>query len=294
MSVASMTGFGRGSAVRSGLRVDVELSSLNRKQFDTRFNLPRTLAVLEARIQLLVGEQVSRGQVSVNVRVTDSRAGSEVAPQINQAVAAAGVRALRKAAAGLKLPDTLGAEILLQLPGVLAIRDETQDAEAIWPLLRKAVRTALTALIAMRRAEGAALARDIRARLRGLEKLRRQIIRRAPELQRARERELRRRVTEAGLGNGANDPQLLKELLFFVDRSDVTEELVRLESHFAHAEELMQSGKPVGRSLDFLCQEMFREINTVGAKSSDATLSRLGVAFKAQLEAVREQVQNVE
>ncbi|MDA0577746.1 MAG: hypothetical protein O3B24_06570, partial [Verrucomicrobia bacterium] len=184
-----MTGFGRGSAVRSGLRVDVELSSLNRKQFDTRFNLPRTLAVLEARIQLLVGEQVSRGQVSVNVRVTDSRAGSEVAPQINQAVAAAGVRALRKAAAGLKLPDTLGAEILLQLPGVLAIRDETQDAEAIWPLLRKAVRTALTALIAMRRAEGAALARDIRARLRGLEKLRRQIIRRAPELQRARERE---------------------------------------------------------------------------------------------------------
>ncbi|MDA0578044.1 MAG: DUF1732 domain-containing protein, partial [Verrucomicrobia bacterium] len=104
----------------------------------------------------------------------------------------------------------------------------------------------------------------------------------------------RRRVTEAGLGNGANDPQLLKELLFFVDRSDVTEELVRLESHFAHAEELMQSGKPVGRSLDFLCQEMFREINTVGAKSSDATLSRLGVAFKAQLEAVREQVQNVE
>ena len=294
MPLTSMTGFGRGSATRGGIRVDVEISSVNRKQFDARLNLPRPLAVLEARVQMLLETGISRGQISVNVRVAEARVAGQGVLHIDRQAAAAGVRALRRTAAALKLPDTLGAEVLLQLPGVLVVSDRAQDAERVWPAMRAAVQQALAALLAMRRREGMALARDLRTRLRELENIRRQVARRAPELQRVYERDLRKRVADAGLTSGRNDPQVLKELLFFVDKSDVSEELVRLQSHFSHAAELMASRKPVGRPLDFLCQELFREINTVGSKSMDAGLTRLVVEFKARLEAVREQVQNVE
>ncbi|MCE9614547.1 MAG: YicC family protein [Lentisphaerae bacterium] len=295
MPVISMTGFGRGDAVRGGVRVEVEVSSVNRKQLDVRFTMPRALSVLEARAQMLVQGAISRGQVAVNVRVSESRQARDGALSVNRAAAAAGVRALRGAAAALGLPDRLGAEVLLQIPGVLVFQDRAQDAERVWPALEHALGRALAALRSMRRKEGVALERDVRGRLRGLDVLRRRLAQRAPLINRAYERKLRERIDKAGLGAaGPDDPQVLKEILLFVDRADVSEELVRLQSHFDHAAELMSAGKPAGRSLDFLCQEMFREINTIGSKCGDSAVSRLVVAFKSQLEAIREQIQNVE
>lgn len=294
MALVSMTGFGRGVSVGAGLRVEVELSAVNRKQFDVRLNLPRALASLEARAVPLIQAAVSRGQVSGSVRVTD--AGRRGQPQlvVDRAAASAAVGALRAAAKALDLPDNLAADVLLTLPGVVECRDPAQEPEQVWPALEQAIQHALIDLVSMRRKEGAALERDLRGRIRCLIQLRNRLERRAPRVVRAYEQELQRRVKEAGLLAERKDPQVLKEVLFFIERADVTEELVRLRSHFEHADELMDADKPVGRSLDFLCQELFREINTVGSKCADADMSRLVVDFKSQLEAVREQVQNVE
>ena len=170
----------------------------------------------------------------------------------------------------------------------------TEDSQRVWPVLRVAVLQALAALVAMRRREGGRLERDLRGRLRQLTALRQQIARRAPAANRGREAALRKRLELAGATPDRHDPQLLKELVLFADKSAVTEELVRLASHGVHAAELMRADKPAGRALDFLCQEMLREINTIGSKCADGVMARCVVDFKAQLEAVREQVQNVE
>jgi uncharacterized protein (TIGR00255 family) len=294
MALISMTGFGRGEASRAGIRVEVELSAVNRKQLDVRVNLPRGLAALEAPLLLLIGKELSRGQVAVNARVTEAGGTGSPTIRVDRVAAAQGVQALREAARALGLPDRLGAEVLLQLPHVLVTRDLTEDPERVWPVLSAAVRRGLAALVAMRRHEGGRLAHDVRGRLRQLTALRRKIARRAPGVNRAFEAALRERLTRAGAAPDRRDPQLLKEVVLFADKSAVTEELVRLEAHVEHALELMRVNKPAGRALDFLCQEMFREINTIGSKCADGVIARCVVDFKAQLEAMREQIQNVE
>lgn len=292
MALLSMTGFGRGDAARGDVRVEVEISALNRKQFDLRMNLPRALAVLESRALGLVQAQLRRGQISLNVRVTGADAAGAL--RVDRELAARAVRDLRAVAKSLRLPDRLDATALLAIPGVLTTRDAGQDPETVWPLLRRALGQALVALVAMRRREGAVLERDLRRRVAALERHVEALARRAPWAARRYEALLRARLAEAGIALSRKDPQVLKEVLLVVERGDVAEELVRLRSHVAHARALMSGREPAGRPLDFLCQELLREINTVGAKSGDARMARQVVAFKADLDALREQVQNVE
>lgn len=293
MALISMTGFGRGEALKGGLRAEVEISSVNRKQLDTRLNLPRSLATLESRVVELLQKQLTRGQVSMSVRLSWP-GGREAAPVLDREAAAVAVKSLREAAAALGLADNLGADVLLQIPNVMVATDPAQDAERAWAVLRPAVARALDALLAMRQTEGRALERDLVRRLRALERMVQRLERHAPEAARRYERQLRERLEAVGLRVTPDDPQLLKEVVAVAERGAITEELVRLRSHFAHTREVIASSKPSGRTLDFLCQEMFREINTIGSKSSNAAMTRLVVEFKTQLECVREQVQNVE
>lgn len=294
MSVKSMTGYGRGVASARGVRVEVELSSVNRKQMDISLSLPRSLNVLEPRIEEAIGRSLSRGRVTGEVWVRLSSAARQRGVCVDEDLAKVFVREIRGAARRLGLKDDLGGSLLLSLPDVVRVEHPDEDAEAIWPLVEKALRQALAELSAMRAREGRALQKDVEKRLAFLERKLAGVRKHAPAtVERYREK-LLTRLREAGLGVNTGDERVLKELALFADKCDISEEVTRLDSHIRQARKLMQSAEPVGRSLDFLAQEMFREINTTGSKANDGAIAADVVAMKAELERIREQVQNIE
>ena len=288
---------GRGAAAAAGrlARVEVELSSVNRKQLDVDVGLPRFLAAYESRVLETVQGRLSRGRITGEIRVTWAEAAQAAGAKVVLGLARAAVGALRAAAKKLDLPDDLKASALLALPGLVAFEHGERDLEALWPTVRQALEAALAKLQAMRKKEGAALGRDLRMRLGILRKLAREIAARAPGVAETYRANLLKRIAAALPGSDlAADDRLLKEVALFADKADVTEELVRLDSHFRQAEDALKAGGVVGRALDFLVQEMGREINTIGSKANDAEIARRVVAAKAELERFREQVQNVE
>jgi uncharacterized protein (TIGR00255 family) len=289
-----MTGFGRGQAVWQGVSVEVELGSVNRKQFDIRISLPKGMATLEPHVNERVHRVISRGSVTGTVNILLSSRSRRAGVQVDADTAEAFVGALRRAAARLKLPDDLKASALLGLPEVVRFQALPESADRLWPVVEKALDRAIASLVAMRRREGRALERDLRRRFAALKKDVRVILRGAPDVPKRYRAVLLKRLQQSGVPMDSGDPQLLKELALFADRCDISEELVRLDSHFDQADRLLASREPAGRAMDFLCQEMFREINTIGSKANDMGISRCVIAFKAGLEAVREQVQNVE
>ena len=291
----SMTGRGSGAAAGRLARVEVELSSVNRKQLDVDVGLPRFLSSFESRVQELVQGRLSRGRVSGEIRVTWAEAAQAAGARVDLGLARAAVTALRAAAKKLGLPDDLKASALLALPGLVALERGERDLEALWPTVRKALDAALAKLQAMRKKEGAALGRDLQGRLATLRTLVGEIAARAPGVAETYRANLLKRIA-AALPDAdlAGDERLLKEVALFADKADVAEELVRLDSHFRQAAGLLKTGGVAGRTLDFLVQEMGREINTIGSKANDGDVARRVVACKAELERFREQVQNLE
>ena len=294
MSVSSMTGFGRGEAHGRGIKVVAELSVVNRKQFDCHVSLPRELASLEARVHELLHAAIRRGHVKGSVDVAATASGATAGLDVDLVLARKRVAALRQVAQKLNLPDDLTISKLLDWHDVVKVATPLQDADKLQPLVEQAVRAALVNVEVMRRREGLALAKDLTTRFGRLQKLAATIRQRAPQVVKAYRKTLAARL--AVIHNGAKpEPQLLaRELALFADRCDISEELTRLESHFAQAAGLLTGKESCGRTLDFLCQEFFREINTIGSKANDAKIARLVVAFKSELEAVREQAQNIE
>ncbi len=293
MPIKSMTGFGEGAASGGGVSVLVEISSVNRKQLDVNISLPRNLAALDAQVQSRVRREFSRGRISgvIRVEAAGSAAGTV---QVDEALAAQYVEGIRRAAKKLKLADDLGAETLARLPGLVSVVQKSLDTDHAGAVLDKAMDKALRGLTRMRAAEGKALEKDLRERLALLDGLMKGIREAAPSVVADYRKKLFQRLEEAGLDDLADDERMVKEIALFADRCDISEELTRLKSHLAQARKLLRSAEPVGRTLDFLCQELFREINTVGSKANEAGITRQVVAFKTELERIREQVQNVE
>jgi uncharacterized protein (TIGR00255 family) len=293
MALKSMTGFGEGSAASGSVRVTVELSSVNRKQLDINVNLPRNLVTLDAQVQKQVRSEYSRGRVSGIVRV-EAADGSTGAVRVDEKLAAQYVEGIRKAAKRLKLNDDLGAETIARLPGVVQVEQELLDADHVAAVLDEAMTKALRGLSRMRSAEGKALEKDLRARLVLLEEMMKGIAKLTKSVTAGYRQKLFQRLEEAGLEDLASDDRIVKEIAIFADRCDISEELTRLKSHLAQARKLLRLPEPVGRTLDFLCQELFREINTVGSKANEVEITRQVVSFKTELERIREQVQNIE
>lgn len=293
MSIRSMTGFGAGSSRLHGLRVEAEISSVNRRQLDFQMNVPRALAVLEPRIQEEIARVLSRGRVTLNVRVREGVHGAPMV-RVDMGLARATVSAVREAAKRLDLPDGLDSGLLLAVPDLVQVRHLADDVERVWPALREAIARALASLDRMRAREGRTLCADIRERLAILERRVDDIRARAPEAVRRRRSQLHARIAEAGLEAGDHADRIAREVALFADRSDVSEETTRIQSHLDQARAWLRSKEPAGRALDFLCQELLREINTTGSKSSDSAISASVVQFKAELERIREQVQNIE
>lgn len=290
--IKSMTGFGSASACAEGLRATVELSSVNRKQLDAVFRLPPQLAALESRIQKIIQEQISRGRISGTVQLEASAGGAMI--QIDQPRAEAAVKQLRRTAEKLKLPDDLSASVLLQIPSLLKMQTAEQTPAEIFQTVEKALRAALKKLDTMRAREGRALEADLLARLKLLERILAGIKTRSPETAARARKKLLQGLENAGLKNLAQDERVIKEIALFGERSDISEEITRLASHIQQFRTMLRGKEPAGRPLDFLAQEFFREINTIGSKANDPVITEQVVAFKTELERIREQIQNVE
>lgn len=288
-----MTGYGRAEAAAYGVRFSVELHSVNRKHVDIALSLPRSLLPLEGRIKERVLSRVSRGRLAITVALMPE--GSASATQvINEELALAYSDSMRRLQQQLGLEGGLTLDALLRVPGVLLAPGLDADPETAWPAVENALDAALDALVIMREAEGAALATDLSNRLASLRAAARFIWERAPEIPRQYRKQLVERLQAAELAINLDDERVLRELALFADRCDISEELTRLDSHFSQMEKLQKNTAPVGRTLEFLTQEMARELNTLSVKSNDAPISHRVVEAKAELEKIREQVQNIE
>ncbi|MFA5689521.1 MAG: YicC/YloC family endoribonuclease [Kiritimatiellales bacterium] len=291
MPVKSMTGFGTGSARGGKYRVSAELSSVNRKQLDVTLRLPPQISGTESKIQKLIQDQISRGRIT-GVIAVEMNSGSGAAVDSKHAEEMLGT--LRGLSKKLNLPDDLSAKDLLQIPGCLKFPATAEDHDEIFALTEKAVTSALKKLNTMRVQEGKILEKDFLARLTVLESIRKKIAARAPVIAAMYRKKLFAGLENAGLENLSKDDRVIKEIALFAERSDISEETVRLESHIQQFKKMLRTNEPAGRPLDFLAQEMFREINTVGSKANDLQITEQVVKFKTELERVREQVQNVE
>jgi uncharacterized protein (TIGR00255 family) len=287
-----MTGFGAAAARGEGVRVAVELSSVNRKQLDVVLRLPPAIASLEAGVQKIVQQQISRGRISGNVQLESVGGVSTV--QVDQQRAEETVTRLRRTAKKLGLEDDLRASMLLQIPGLLKMQAMEQTPEEIFQTLEKAMSAALKKLNAMRAREGKILEADLRARLKLLEAMLDEIRTASKGTVSNYRKKLFQGLEKNGMKNFAADERVIKEIALFGERSDISEEITRLGSHIQQFRKILRSGEPAGRPLDFLAQEFFREINTIGSKANDLKITEQVVAFKSELERIREQIQNVE
>jgi uncharacterized protein (TIGR00255 family) len=291
----SMTGYGRGECAQDGFKVTVELSSVNRKQSEISVVLPRELEVLEAQIRDVINRSIARGRLTARVTLHAGEGKLSTQVRLNEPLAKAYVRELTRLAKDLKLSGPVTLDMLARAPGVFQTDDTIADAEDFWPAVEKALTQALATLLKMREREGAHLGKDLSARIAIMRKSATQIQKHAPEVQKRYREQLIQRVKSAGLETpGLDDERLVKEIIYFADRSDISEELTRLQSHFQQYNDCLDSREPVGRTLDFLAQEMNREVNTIGSKANDSLISRAVVTLKAELEKFREQAQNVE
>ncbi|MEN9359868.1 MAG: hypothetical protein RL095_1403 [Verrucomicrobiota bacterium] len=289
----SMTGFGRGAAASGAFSIQVEISSVNRKQLEIRFVAPREASYLDALVRDALQSRLSRGAVSVNLRLDHAAAGAPQG-QINIGLLESYGRAAIELHQRLGLPPPADLSPLFALPGVTVGGSAELPEEEVSTLARQAVKQALEGLCASRAAEGARLRLDLEQRITLLESWRDELEQLAGQSVASFRERLLDRIREAGLEMLPDDERLLKEVVLFADRSDVTEEMVRLKGHLSAFRALLARPGAVGREMDFLAQETGREINTTGSKSQDSAMSRLVVSFKAELERIREQIQNLE
>lgn len=289
----SMTGYGRMSVERDGRQLTVELKSVNHRFLDLSFRMPRSFNFLEDSARKLIGEYLSRGHVDLFATYRNTREDSRRV-EADQALLAAYMTALDNIAAMTGLRDDRTLSLATRLPDVLTVAEADEDQDALRELMREALAGALEQMQAMREKEGEALKSDISSRIDTLERMTGEIEARYPETVAEYQQKLKARVEEL-LGGAAMDEQrLMQEVAIMADRSAIAEETVRLHSHFAQVRGFMEASEPVGRKLDFIVQELNREVNTISSKSQDVPITRLVVEAKAEIEKIREQVQNVE
>jgi len=293
MAILSMTGFGRGEFTGEGHKITVELSSVNRKQFDCSVVMPRELACCEAKLQRAISSQITRGYVKGAVVI--ERCGDRDKLGIDLDAVEQQLKALRSTAKHLGLRDDLTLSSFLGWQGLIKAPTAMVGPDEIWPGVERAVLQAVEGLLDMRGHEGNALEKDIRGRLKTLHQISAQIEAIAPQVPGVYKKNLEQRLKKMLEAESLIDQAALaREVALFADRCDISEELTRLKSHFLQSATTLDKGGVCGRTLDFICQEMFREINTIGSKAGNAAISTLMIDFKATLEAIREQVQNIE
>lgn len=289
----SMTGFGAATAPLGNTAVRVEIGGVNRKQAEIAVALPRAWAELETSLRETVAAAVSRGRVNVSISL--ARAAGAPAPlTVNRDKLTAFKKCMNELIDSLDVDTVPTLEALVRL-GIIGEQTESDiPAEDAAPAVNAALQQALQAFLTLRAQEGENMKRDLLARIQTLRGYREKLAERAAGVPARYRENLMKRLEECGLPLPLEDERLVKEIALFADRCDVTEEMTRLSSHLDQFEKICERDEPVGRTLDFLCQEIFRELNTTGSKANDAALAQLVVDAKTELEKVREQVQNIE
>lgn len=288
-----MTGFGRATASQDGREVTVEIKTVNHRYLDLSFRMPRSFASLEDRLRKWVGEQLERGKVDVYINYRNIRE-DHAQVCVDTALALSYQKAIAQLSEASCLSNTLSLTQLAGYPQVLTVLEAEEDEEAVAAVLHCAVTEALKKLKKMRAAEGEQLKRDLLAKADAVETLVKTIETAAPQVEQAGKERLMQKMQEYLEADESLKQRVLMEAAILADKHAIDEELVRLFSHIRQFRTTAEEENPVGRKLDFIVQEMNREINTIGSKANDAQIGSSVIQCKSELEKMREQVQNIE
>lgn len=291
--VKSMTGYGRAREMRNGRDITVEVRSVNNRYLDCTVKMPRAYIFAEDRMKARVQQAISRGKVDVFVTI-DASAADEAVVAVNEPLARGYYEALTRLKTMFSLPGEVTPEVLAKFPDVLAITKAEEDVEAIAADICAVLDDALAAYNDMRAVEGEKLAADVAGRVTTIETVVGKVEERSPQTVAAYRQRLEAKMQEVLQSTTIDESRILTEAAIFADKIAVDEETVRLRSHIAQLRAMLASDEPVGRKLDFLIQEVNRECNTIGSKCSDLTIAQDVVNMKAEVEKIREQVQNME
>ncbi|MFY9114741.1 MAG: YicC/YloC family endoribonuclease [Dethiobacteria bacterium] len=287
-----MTGYGYGYGSKSGLGLSVELRTLNHRYLDIFFRLPREMQVWEDKFRAQIKRKISRGRVEVNIMV-DGVPDDVYEIKVNEPLLIAYHEAFRKMRDSLSLKEEIRLDHFIPLPDLLIVQNRMGEDERFASMVEDILEEALEKLITQREKEGGNLKGDLLERCLNLEKHFQDARKRVPMVLEQYQKNLYQRLKNLE-GGCFEESRILTECAIFVERSDINEEIVRLESHLQVFKETLKLHGPIGRKLDFILQEMFREINTIGSKSSDIGLAGIVVEVKTELEKMREQAQNIE
>lgn len=291
--IKSMTGYGKSEQTIDSLNVTVEIKSVNHRYFEFSARVPREYGFLEEKLKKYCNSLITRGKVECYVSVEDLEE-REMEVNVNETLAAGYVKALKELSKRFGLKDDISAVTLSRYPDVITLHKASEDEERIWNAVKTVAETAVSKFIEMRETEGSKLRGDILSRADYIIECVEFIEGRSPETVREYNEKLKQRMKEL-LGDAAVDEQrLLNEAAIYADKIAVDEETVRLRSHISQLREFMNSSEAIGRKLDFLVQEINREANTIGSKAQDVDIAKKVIAIKAEVEKIREQVQNIE
>ncbi len=291
--IKSMTGFGAGDCENQDFKVHVEIKAVNQRYLETNYHMPYSLNMFENSLTKTIKEYASRGKLDINIRFQDLRDKS-VNIAVDKGLVEAYGKALQDIQCQLQLTSPITASQIAAYPDVLKIAEENQDLEAAEPVLLTAVREALENFVAMRTAEGKNIQADLLSRINTLEGFVGELEKLAPEIVDNYKQRLEALLEEYLAKENIEENRIIQEVALFTDKVNYTEETVRLRSHFAQFRSIITSDEPVGRKLDFLIQEMNREINTVASKANSSGAAQFVVDVKSEIEKIREQIQNIE
>lgn len=289
----SMTGYGRAQVLRDGRDILVEIRAVNHRYYEFSARLPRTCMYLEEKLKTFLNGRIARGKTEVAVTITrpDGR-DAEIA--VNRSIAEGYITALRTLNGEIGLADDLTLSSLLRLPDIFTVTKAQDDEQAVWEAVSEAAEQALSSFLTMREGEGQRLADDLRGKLDGLEAMLLQVESIEPGVAENYRQRLYAKLTELLADTNIDEQRILTETAIFAEKTAIDEETVRLHSHLTQFRELLCAEEPIGRKLDFLVQEMNREVNTIGSKAQDLGITKLVVDMKSEIEKIREQIQNIE
>ena len=291
--IKSMTGYGRQKGENELREVQVEIKSVNHRYLDLNVKVPRIYSFLEEPIKTAVSAAVARGKVDIYLSIT-AKEGGDVKVSPNLALAGEYLRALEQVRDTYSLKDDISVMELAHMPDLLTVAREEPDAEEVKAQVLEVLGRALEEYNAMRHTEGERLCEDIARRGQEIGKMVDQVEQRSPQSVEEYRQKIAQRMTEILGDSDIAEQRILAEAALFADKVSVTEEVVRLRSHLSQLQKMVQGDAPVGRKLDFLVQELNREANTIGSKANDYELAQIVIEIKAEIEKIREQIQNLE
>lgn len=291
--IRSMTGYGREQDTADKRTILVEIRSVNHRYYEFSSRIPRAYAYLDEKLKAFVNKSVSRGKVEVSVSIVNSE-GSDIFIEVNRPVALGYINALRSANEELQLRDDLSLSQICKFSDIFSVQKTVDDEEEVWKAVETVAGRALEKFISMREKEGQKMKEDILSRLRTIEEMVCFIEKNAPLMTENYRNRLYNRLMDILQDKNIDEQRILTEAAIYSEKVAVDEETVRLHSHISQFRELLESDNQVGRKLDFLVQEMNREVNTTGSKAQDLDITRTVVEMKSEIEKIREQIQNIE